>query len=524
MHLHFPSPRILALVACLVLTTVPFLFVTLIPVTDLPQQLVQARLFWETLGGAHQGQMVINWWSPNSLAYLLLVLGWKILPTFLLGKICVLILALGWVAAVHHLAKRRNRSIASTVFASVFVFNLSLYWGLLGFMLGWPLFVLWLTYATNLDDGPLSFANGLKGTAILLVLLLAHALWFLVGVAALVLLQIMARKPLRVVVRSLVLALPAAIAAAFWFPHIASTRALWGFDNSIEYSVPIIRRLSSWWVVDASLGGLRSPLEFMIVVSVILWIVMGILMHRRTLATSIDFPMGILGLLFILFSFLGPEKFLNTILFSVRWFPIGLILILLAAPPPTLLSDDKENVADTLHLRSRALLPLFTLAIMSALAVSTAVSWRTFEYAELYGLRESLDVIPDGSSVLGLDFIKTSAVLKGRPFLQDFAYAQALHGGSSNFSFAWHQSGIVADTCPWTLKWTPGLEWNADSVKASDVKLFDVVLVNGSDATQDMMAESGLVKPLSFIGRWRAYKTLPPSNRQTPPSITPHPK
>ena len=60
------------------------------------------------------------------------------------------------------------------------------------------------------------------------------------------------------------------------------------------------------------------------------------------------------------------------------------------------------------------------------------------------GLKEALSAVPSTPRVLGLDFVKESAFIKGRPFLQTVAYTQALKGGEINFSFAEHASGIVA--------------------------------------------------------------------------------
>ena len=110
----------------------------------------------------------------------------------------------------------------------------------------------------------------------------------------------------------------------------------------------------------------------------------------------------------------------------------------------------------------------------------TAIAWhRVRNRGPVRITGKSLDRIPASSRVLGLDLIKESEIIKGRPFLQLFAYAQVFKGCELNFSFAEHYSGLVAYKAKREVSWTPGLEWFAAKVKRSDFGFFDYVLANG---------------------------------------------
>jgi hypothetical protein len=194
-------------------------------------------------------------------------------------------------------------------------------------------------------------------------------------------------------------------------------------------------------------------------------------------------------------SLAAPDKYLNTISFASRWFPAAVVLLLLSLPRPKL---------------HRAIAMAFPLTMIAAGALVTSSAWRGFERDELSGLNESLGAIPDSSSTLGLDFIKLSAYVRGRPFLQTFAYSQVLHGGELNFSFVLHGTGIVAIAEPPAFTWTPNLEWYPEAVDVRDFRQFDVALVNGTDEMHNTLRKLGVAVPMTFSGRWRAYRCVHP--------------
>ena len=96
-----------------------------------------------------------------------------------------------------------------------------------------------------------------------------------------------------------------------------------------------------------------------------------------------------------------------------------------------------------------------------------------------------------------------------RPFLQAFAYAQVLHGGRLNFSFAdFVPSPVVfRDFGHW--RWTLGLEWFAERVQPSDLAFFDYALVNGNEAVHERFSRLFGVPGVTNQGRWRLYRLEP---------------
>jgi hypothetical protein len=197
------------------------------------------------------------------------------------------------------------------------------------------------------------------------------------------------------------------------------------------------------------------------------------------------------GGFFLAIVIIAPDKFMNTIFFGSRWFPIALIFFLLSLPAPSIRRLPAKSVA---------------LTIAAAFFLITAVAWHKYGTKDLSGFRESLERITPSSRVLGLSLIKNSEIIKGRPFLQLFAYAQVLDGCELNFSFAEHYSGPVAYKAKREVPWTPGLEWFAAKVKRDDFAFFDYVLVNGREADHKTFSAFPELLPVTHSGRWRLYK------------------
>src|SRR5262249_24841727 len=141
-------------------------------------------------------------------------------------------------------------------------------------------------------------------------------------------------------------------------------------------------------------------------------------------------------------------------------------------------------------------------------------AWVHWEGEEMSGLVSSLAALPRGQRVMGLDFLKESAWLKGRPFLQSFAYAQACNGADVNFSFSEHSSGLVRDAVPRRRTWTVGLEWFPDRVTVDDIAQFDYLLVNGNEKQHRTVLGDPMVSPITVTERWRLYRV---SRRPEPP-------
>jgi len=108
--------------------------------------------------------------------------------------------------------------------------------------------------------------------------------------------------------------------------------------------------------------------------------------------------------------------------------------------------------------------------------------------------------------VLGLDFVRHSDSVKGRPFLQTFAWAQVLFGGRLNFSFAEMPPSLVAFRGGLRPTWTVGLEWYPDRVQPTDFPQFDYALIGGRPQMHDRFGHLPGLEPLVDHGVWRLYR------------------
>ncbi|HSQ79323.1 MAG TPA: hypothetical protein VLN41_01905 [Candidatus Bathyarchaeia archaeon] len=468
--------------------TLPFLLVEFPPATDLPQHLAQVRLFFRALAHA-DGPLVVQWANPNNLIYFIMGTGWPLFSPVLLGKLTLWLLVAAWIAGIHLLARRLGRPPEQAMWASVFVMSHAFYWGFLNFLVGFPVFVLWFLLNDS-DRGPARLKT--VGLYVLTTFLLyeSHALWLGVAVAWLFLFGVTRRTEGAVWIRRAAGLIPITALASFWFPRLAASRAFAGFDVAAHWFTSPLQRLRPDRLVDGFLGGIRGPWEAAILALLFLWCGLGIVQHRKELRPHISRPLLLTAGLFLAVGLLAPDKYMNTICFASRWLPVAGVFLVLSLPAPTLKPVPARIVA---------------LALTGCFCLATTAAWKGFNARELDGLSAALGKVPDKASVLGLDFEKTSAYVKNRPFLQIFAYAQALKGGEVNFSFAEHASGIVAYRSPQPRSWTPSLEWFAERARKSDIAKFDLVLLNGPPDIHQEFAQRNSVSCRTCSGRWRLY-------------------
>lgn len=481
---------ILAL-AGLLAATFPFLVVRFVPSADLPQHLAQVRLLIETLAGKRTGEFTIQWLYPNNLVYALVGVMWALFPPILSGKMTMLALALLWSGSIFVLARAYDRPVESALLVSVLTLNASFYWGFINFLSGWPLFVLWLVLLRNARANRRPVRTFLLTALCGLALFFSHVLWLGAALGAMAVFDFMDRMPLRFVARQVLAAAPVLILALIWYPRISGTRSADGFDIGAHWQTLPWERLTPAWISESALGGLRGPYDVVILAVIVLWGALAVVTRWGSLRSSFDVRIGGAGILLFAVSLFAPDKYLNTISFAPRWVSPAIVLLLLSLP--------RAKVP-------RALTVSLPFVVIVAYSIVTATVWRAFEREDLSGLVESLDVIPEDSRTLGLDFIRESAYVKGRPFLQTFAYAQVLRGGDLNFSFVNHGSGIVAGAGSPGQPWTLGLEWFPERVETEDFTRFDVALVNGTEELHKELQARVAVLPLTSSGKWRAYR------------------
>ena len=190
-----------------------------------------------------------------------------------------------------------------------------------------------------------------------------------------------------------------------------------------------------------------------------------------------------------------PDKYMHTIQFAQRWMPFAAMLLLLAMPTPRL---------------QPALLRTAVVGIAGVFVATTAIKWIAFERDELTGLTAVLERLPPSSRVLGLNYQPNSAFVRDRPFLQTYAWAQVLKGGTLAFSFASFSTSLVVFRSDRPPPWTPKLYWYPTRLRPKDLDHFDYVIVNGTPEDHEQVVTGNIVwrrlAPVTTTGRWRLYR------------------
>jgi hypothetical protein len=476
------------------LLLLPFALVTFAPLTDLPQQTAQIRLLLDAVGNP-DSVYDVQWLKPNNLSYAVLGAAWALFGPLAAGKAAMAMIGLLWLGALSVFARRRELPPAAAVLASLFFFHHVMYWGFYGFVLGLPIFLLWLEL-TRGEPEPGRGAGLMDAAAFLgvaLLLFACHALWFAVGGLWLVAWGLLARWPWRLLLRRLLAVAPVALVAGAWFAGLSDTR----FDTPPVWR-DALERLAPDRLVKALLGGLVSPLEAVVVVAVLLVLVLVWVVGLRVgqgVGQGGDRQLLLAALLLFVLYLVLPDKYSNTILFSQRWLPVAMVLAVLAAPWRALAERVRPALASGLAL-----------ALLAAFTLHTTTRWIEFERVELAGLGEALEALPESPRVLGLTFLNESRYIWGPPFLQDFAYAQVLRGGELNFSFAHFPSSLVvyADhrrRGPWSVN----LEWDPQLVRTADFPHFTHVLLAGGPEIHQRFAAAPFLEPVTGPNPWRLY-------------------
>lgn len=443
------------MLASVLLVWIPCLAVDFVPATDLPQHVAQVRLLGECWGlvpaTVDTSLLVTRPLGVNTMVYAPLFLLAQVFPARVAGRLLVACLLSASALAIHHLARTRQRSPAHALLCTMLLFSAPLYWGLLNFLSGLPL---WLWYVSRtLDDARESRRSLLLDAALVLALLWAHVFWVLLAGLVVALRMLHTRRLAR-----LLPFLPALALIAAWYPTLVEARRSAGFSLATHYLIPVLARFRGEWLVETLFGGVRGWLEPAFTLLLFAYVAT-VLVRAR--GHGWDRALLALASALVLFVLLAPDQHLNTIFLNRRFLPLAVSLLLLALPDP-----------DQRWLR------VASSAATVAFVLFTTFAWSLFDQLDLAGLRESLARVPPGASVLGLDYRALSPFIRARPFLQLAGYAQAEHGGELGFSFAEHASSAVSYRSPRVLHWTPGLEWLPNRARRTDIEQFDCVLVN----------------------------------------------
>ncbi len=492
-----PSPGdrayLVSALACAALVAIPFLAVTIPPITDLPQQTAQVRLLLETLADA-DGPYRVQWLNPNKLGYLPLLLAWLAAPKIAAGRLGVLLIGVAWVAALHLLARATRRPAAAAALASVFFFNHLTYWGLLNFLAGLPVFALWFVLLERLGARDAGWRGGVKLLAISVLLYSAHVLWLAAGLAWLVASALLQRLPWVGLARRLIWTLPILGVALLWYPQLERT----GFVSDTVWGRSPLGRLHPEWHLNSALGGLEGAVEPALALVIAGWLLLGLIQARTA---GIHRSLLLAGAMFVAAALCLPAVIQSTIFFASRWLPVGVVLLVLACPQPRLRPVLRSAVP---------------YVVLASLTMAAAAAWIAFEDRELDGLHESLAAVPPGERLLGLDFVRTSEHIKGYPFYHLYAYAQVLHGCELSRPFTNLGSSLVVfRDVPRKFPWTEGLDWRATKIRRSDMDHFGYVLIFGRPDAHALFLADERLEPVTADRPWRLYRVNRPASRTT---------
>lgn len=476
----------------LVAVIAPFWCVEILPSTDLPQHLSQMYLFEQTLAEAKHDLVVTPWYYPNTLIYLFLYIFWKVASPLTAGKLILSSLAASWAIAAYALAKSRRRSSAHWLITIPIIFNFLFSWGLLNFLIGWPFFCLFFIVAS----APPSKYQTLKTACCALLLYYAHALWFLMGNAWLIA-EFIDRQP-GYRKQSLIALLPAWTAALIWYPQLAVLREASGVGTGLIWRTMPLDRLNLEYASNSAMGVMHGSIESGFLLFILGWFGLALYTHRKNLAEQIDQPLLLAASIFILAYWALPWQYMNTIFFNQRWFPCGMILLLLAAPLP--------------KLRPVVLFTVGGLWI-SFFSLMTIKAYGEWEDEQLGGFASALNQIDKSDRVFGLNMMDGSMYIKGSPGLQLFSYAQALRGAETNFSFTEHYSGIVQYKTPPQPSEIRRFVHSPLLALPKHLSSFNKVLVNG-DENLHKFAQSRLDLEIIIPTNqtWRLYRPKRPES------------
>ncbi|MDH4284614.1 MAG: hypothetical protein OEV35_04785 [Gallionellaceae bacterium] len=395
------------------------------------------------------------------------------------------------IAGIALLANKVGASLAAVPLSAVLLFNQSFYWGFLPFMAGFIAFLFLII--SWLEPRQFSWQKLVIQALLFMLVYFSHILWFVVTLLTVPVLIL--ASPGRIAkFRALSFsALPAITLALSWYPSLHNKWAGKGFDMSPYWIVPLHDRLHPLYAANA-IYGLKADFKLFILLTVVLFILGGILRSITGKQKIISVPLLVLALIVLTAYLAMPDQYNNTILFAARWLPYVFIFLLLGCLAP--LQAQKWSIG----------VLYFAFAVLGAHTLLTASSWLKMEKEDLSGLQQAMEKLPAKQRVLGLDILQTSPTINTlRPFLAIHAYTQVLKGCETNFSFAEHASSLV------TYKTTPlkpfqiGLEWAPERVSMNDVYYFDYVLANADDEAHGKLASYLKIRPVTYEGRWRLY-------------------
>ena len=422
--MHSGKSYLLALLFCMVTAAIPFCVTEFIPVTDLSHHLNQTRIFYQAFYDG-SNEYDVHYFGPNTIVYYLLFLLWHFFSPLMVGKLGLIILLQAGILTVFFIAYSEGCRPSQAVAAVCFLFNTTLYWGFMPFMSGWPVFGLFWVWARMARSAS---ASGLFFQGFLLSLLLcwSHVLWLLAAFAWLFYQSFRSHSRGETIwfKRYFLPFLPALLLSLVWFIHLwkitSERRVVFGGINVF----PVIDKLNPVYFEVFSNAPLQGHWPDLVLILPVVAVIFKLLWGRNQFRPELLAT----GAIAFVFSVVSPYYFANTVLFAQRWLPYAMIFVILS------LCLDEKNETGRL---------IFCIMILSVFLLVQAHFWVAFEKNELSGWKDCLKSVPAKSKIVYVDQKRESRYFHSNPFWQFVGYFELLSGCETNFSFAYHDNGIV---------------------------------------------------------------------------------
>ncbi|KAB2964807.1 MAG: hypothetical protein F9K16_03440 [Thermoanaerobaculia bacterium] len=471
------------------------------PILDLPMLLDQATSLSAVLAGTRTDQS-IDWVGPNKLGVLLAWAVRGLTPEVWAPRLIAFAVASVWLLSFHLIAHRAHRPVAAAILVSPLLFGSAFYAGFFNFVAGVAALAFWvIELEPRRRTGP-AWRIALSTLLGALLLYWAHVLWlFAVGfaVATCVLLH---RFRWQEAAARLVSVLPVAWLGIEWSRGAKGS----AWQTMILVMVEPLDRLRSLALSSSlALGGIRSPVESVVLVAVLGWILLGVVRAVRERGSTLHPFLGITALVLIGVAILAPDTVDKTMLFAWRWGGLALATAVLAVPPPELPAGR---------------LLLFA-SFVAALHLSvTAASWRAWERDELAGFEDALGAIPPSARLVQLDVGDPVAEFRFQPVIHLYAYAASEHGAWIPFRFADLGNGL--------MRWVHNDQrrvsadfvlWQPGRLRSADLRQFTHVLVRSpGDELGRLAPWAEVLRLVRGSGRWGLFEVAAPAGAPARPT------
>ncbi len=265
-HEIVPSgmPRLWVALLCCLCLSIPVVAVQFPPVTDLPQQVAQIRLFLESFDKeGSPSDYTIQWTKPGNACYLILGGAWALFGAENAGRVFLLVAVLLWVISAHILSAKSSRPLAGAILGSLMTYNFALYWGFLGFLLGFPAFCLLLYVLKSCSVR--SLRGVVAWTVAAFLLYASHVLWLFFSIGYVAIHGLLWRENKSDLFLRIGLFIPFIVASMLWSMNLAGSTM---DSGPVWVTIPFLERLSPAIMTRGALGPLPG-----VTLSVCFWVI-----------------------------------------------------------------------------------------------------------------------------------------------------------------------------------------------------------------------------------------------------------